>query len=248
MSMTIVPIITAVLYSLGIFIRPSLYLGFALQASYMAWRGITLGRLPLVGVHDTLSFLSASFIAFGLAFIFSIKQDSGQTAERDTRILSGAISLMAAIFAIVAAMQAPKSGYLPPVLNTYWFELHVALSFFSYALFGIAAVLGVLYLMRGNASYERLQYKAAFIGYALFSISMIFGGVWAHLAWGTYWIWTPKELWTSLLWIYYALYLHARLYTPMTGRPVAIMGIVGFGVVLFTYLGVSLLMKSSHSF
>jgi ABC-type transport system involved in cytochrome c biogenesis permease subunit len=82
----------------------------------------------------------------------------------------------------------------------------------------------------------------------LFSLSMVFGGIWAYLAWGTYWLWTPKELWTSILWLFYTFYLHARLRRWWMGKPSAVLGIAGFGVVLFTYLGVSLLMKSSHSF
>jgi ABC-type transport system involved in cytochrome c biogenesis permease subunit len=77
---------------------------------------------------------------------------------------------------------------------------------------------------------------------------MIFGGIWAYLAWGTYWIWTPKELWTSILFAYYSFYLHARLRQWWLGRPMAVLGIAGFAITMFTYLGVSLLMKSSHSF
>ena len=77
----------------------------------------------------------------------------------------------------------------------------------------------------------------------MFSLSMIFGGIWAYLAWGTYWLWTPKELWTTILWIFYSLYLHARLKKEWMGKPSVILGIIGFGITLFTYLGVSLLMK-----
>jgi ABC-type transport system involved in cytochrome c biogenesis permease subunit len=77
---------------------------------------------------------------------------------------------------------------------------------------------------------------------------MIFGGIWGYYAWGTYWLWTPKELWTVILWLFYSLYLHARLRQWWTGSPAAVLGIAGFVIVLFTYLGVSMLMKSSHSF
>jgi ABC-type transport system involved in cytochrome c biogenesis permease subunit len=97
-------------------------------------------------------------------------------------------------------------------------------------------------------SLEGLQYRAILIGYCLFSLSMIFGGVWAYLAWGTYWLWTPKELWTSIVWLFYGIYLHARLVQRWTGMPLAVLGVAGFVVVMFTYLGVSLLMKSSHTF
>jgi ABC-type transport system involved in cytochrome c biogenesis permease subunit len=137
---------------------------------------------------------------------------------------------------------------LPPVLKTFWFETHVALSFFSYALFGIAAILGVLFIRNREREFLVLQYKAILVGYCFFSIAMIFGGIWAYLAWGTYWLWTPKELWTVILWLYYSLYLHARLSPWWTGKPVSVLAIAGFIIVMFTYLGVSLFMKSSHSF
>jgi ABC-type transport system involved in cytochrome c biogenesis permease subunit len=137
---------------------------------------------------------------------------------------------------------------LPPILDTYWFELHVALAFFAYALFGVAALLGVAFLQSGGRQALDLQYRAALVGYSFFSLSMVSGGIWGYYAWGTYWLWTAKEFWTSILWVYYSLYLHLRLKGQSWDRGFAWMGIVGFFVTLFTYLGVSLLMRSSHSF
>jgi ABC-type transport system involved in cytochrome c biogenesis permease subunit len=231
--------ISFALYLFGITWRPLLYAGFVVQTGYLAWRGISLGRLPLVGVHDTLGFLSASSVAFSLALYPSVRKQ-----REFFQMLAG----LAALFTALALLQQPHTRPLPPVLKTYWFELHVALSFFSYALFGLGAILGVIYLRGRESLIEKLQYKSLFIGYSFFSLSMFFGGIWAWLAWGTYWLWTPKELWTSLLWVFYGFYLHARLRNWWVGRPSAILGIVGFFVVMFTYLGVGLLMKSSHAF
>ncbi len=227
------------LYLFGLASRWPAYAGFLVHVGYLVYRGLTLGRLPLVGVHDTVSFLATSIMAFGIAV--------DQAQGRRQWVLR-AVTGLALVFTLAALFQAPHTKPLPPVLKTYWFELHVALSFMSYALFAVAAIMGIKFLRTGEAEDERLEYKIVFVGYALFSISMIFGGVWAYLAWGTYWLWTPKELWTSLLWLYYGLYLHLRYFTRWQGKPIAIMGVVGFGVVMFTYLGVSLLMKSSHSF
>jgi ABC-type transport system involved in cytochrome c biogenesis permease subunit len=137
---------------------------------------------------------------------------------------------------------------LPPILNTLWFEFHVALAFFAYGLFGIGAILGALFLVRSERALLDLQYRAALVGYSFFSASMVSGGIWGYYAWGTYWLWTPKELWTSILWLFYSLYLHLRLKGSNADRMVAWAGIIGFAVTLFTYLGVSMLMKSSHSF
>jgi len=235
----IAPAASFALYLFGTAWRPLLYAGFLLQSAYLAQRGISLGRLPLVGVHDTLNFLAASTVAFSIAI---------EASRRQRKEFYMMVGVACAAFTAFSLLQKPHATPLPPVLKTYWFELHVAMSFLSYALFAIAAVLGIVYLRAGEADAERLQYKSIFVGYSLFSLSMILGGVWAYLAWGTYWLWTPKELWTSLLWLYYSLYLHARLWKRWSGRPVAVLGIVGFGAVLFTYLGVGLLMKSSHAF
>lgn len=238
--MIVLPVIASFgLYLSGLAWRPLLYAGLGTQAAYIIWRGLTMGRIPLVGVHDTLNFLSASVMVFGLAVHYTSRQGA---------IYFRTLGAMSLLCTAGAMMQAPHAGYLPPVLKTYWFELHVALSFFSYAVFAVATVLGVLYIARKDETLERMQYRAIFTGYGLFSISMIAGGIWAYLAWGTYWLWTPKEIWTTVLWIYYSFYLHARLVRGWQGRPVAILGAAGFFVVLFTYLGVSLLMKSSHSF
>jgi ABC-type transport system involved in cytochrome c biogenesis permease subunit len=227
------------LYLFSLAARPLLYAGLALQSGYLLYRGLGMSRLPLVGVHDTLNFLSASTVAFALAIHFHSRQGRGFFLMLSTTV---------AALTAGSLLQPPHTRPLPPVLNTYWFELHVALSFFSYALFAVAAMLGVLYLRGGDAVAERLQYKSAFMGYSFFSLSMLFGGVWAYLAWGTYWLWTPKELWTTIVWLLYGLYLHARLTRRWAGRPSAALGVVGFAVVMFTYLGVGLLMKSSHAF
>ena len=226
-------------YLFALWKRPLLYLGVALQVVYIFSRGGELGRLPLVGPHDTLVFLTASMAGFAIPFGFTLKKRTD---------FFNVIAVVAAIFTAFVMTVNQHNSPLPPILKTFWFECHVVLAFMSYALFGIAAVLGGIYFKDNDASIDGLAYKAVLIGYCLFTLSMVFGGIWAYLAWGTYWIWTPKELWTSILWVFYSFYLHARLRQWWMGKPMAYLGIIGFGVVMFTYLGVSLLMKSSHSF
>ncbi len=237
--LTALTFLATAFYVFGYFRMPFVYGGFAIQVAYMVLRGAELGRLPLVGPHDTLFFLSTSFMLFAIPVSSSLKNRQ--------RFLNPATAVT--VFFMFASMLAKPYSYpLPPILKTFWFEVHVALSFFSYALFGLAAILGVLYLIDREEGTEILQYKMILVGYFFFSVAMIFGGIWGFYAWGTYWLWTPKELWTVILWLFYSLYLHARLRQWWAGRPAALLGIIGFAVVLFTYLGVSLLMKSSHSF
>lgn len=227
-------------YLLSLWKRPLLYAGLICNSSYIASRGLELGRLPLVGPHDTISFLSAAIVAFYIPFKASLKVRPIQ--------FHNITAVLTTLFTVIALTSTPYSSPLPPVLKTLWFESHVVLAFLSYALFAIAAILGYLYISYESYNVGKLQYRAVLIGYALFTLSMITGGVWAYLAWGTYWLWTPKELWTSILWLYYTLYLHVQYRQWWKGRPLAYLGIGGFAVVMFTYLGVSLLMKSSHSF
>ena len=228
-------------YLFALWKRPLIYAGLAFQTAYIISRGAELGRLPLVGPHDTISFLAASIAAFAIPFAFALKQEQ-------RRNFIGLIAAVAAIFTVFALTAQQHDSPLPPILKTVWFECHVVLAFMSYSLFGVAAVLGYFFLKDRAAVMDGLQYRAVLTGYCLFTLSMIFGGIWAYLAWGTYWVWTPKELWTGISWAFYSFYLHARLRQWWMERPMAYLSIAGFAIVLFTYLGVSLLMKSSHSF
>jgi ABC-type transport system involved in cytochrome c biogenesis permease subunit len=226
---------------LGSLWRPLFLGGLLLELCYLALRGATLGRLPLIGPQDTLAFFSCSIGLMALPFLYN-----RQLAEK--RVFFLGCGALASLFALLALPFPTLNMPLPPVLDTYWFELHVALAFFAYALFGVAALLGAGFLRNGLRSFLDLQYRAALVGYTFFSFSMISGGIWGYYAWGTYWLWTPKELWTSILWLFYSLYLHLRVKGQAWDRYFAWLGIAGFFVALFTYLGVSLLLRSSHSF
>jgi ABC-type transport system involved in cytochrome c biogenesis permease subunit len=231
-------IILFILYPLALVRVRLIIFALAFHGALIILSAITYGRVPLIGTHDTLGFL-AWFI--GVVYLFF-----GWDRKRDA--FSYLTIPLVLLLLAGSAVSPVMAGPLPPVLRTIWFELHVILSFVSYALFAVGAVFGALYLRDGDREQETSQYRNLLLGYALFSLAMIFGGIWAHLAWGTYWLWTPKELWTTIVWFFYSLYLHARLVKGWTGRPVAWMGIIGFFIVLFTYVGVGLLMKSSHEF
>ena len=227
-----------VLYPLALVRIRWIVAALALHGALIVASAVGYGRVPLIGTRDTLSFLAWSIGIVYLVFGWSRKRDaySYLTVPLILLLLLG------------SALSPVMRGPLPPVLRTIWFELHVVLSFLSYALFAVGAVFGVLALRDPDPENERGQYRNLLLGYVLFSLAMVFGGIWAHLAWGTYWLWTPKELWTTIVWFFYSLYLHARLVKGWTGRPVAWMAVAGFLIVMFTYVGVGLLMKSSHEF
>lgn len=231
---------SALLYLVS-FRRPIFVVALCGELVYLAGRGIGLGRLPLIGPQDTLAFFSCCIGLMALPFLYS-------RALAGERFFSWGCGLLAGGFALAALPFPTRNMPLPPILDTYWFELHVALAFLAYALFGVAALLGGVFLARRDRSLLDLQYRAALVGYSFFSLSMVSGGIWGYYAWGTYWLWTAKELWTSILWLYYSTYLHLRVKGQGWDGAFAWLGICGFLVTLFTYLGVSMLMRSSHSF
>lgn len=223
------------------FSRVVLGAGLITELAYIVMRSLSLGRIPLLGPHDTLMFFSASLFLMALTTSFS----RAMTGKVWFNVCSASC---AAVFALIALMFPASKMPLPQILDTLWFEAHVVLAFFAYALFAVGALLCTGYFSSRDRSLLDVQFKVALTGWTLFSASMIAGGIWGYYAWGTYWLWTPKELWTSILWLFYALLLHLRFKGARWETLSAWLGITGFFVMLFTYLGVSLLMKSSHSF
>ncbi len=96
---------------------------------------------------------------------------------------------------------------------------------------------------------EEIEYKSIAIGFPLFSIGgLIMGAIWANSAWGTYWSWDPKEVWSLITWLIYAGYLHARFVAGWRGKKVAVLALIGFIGVVFTYLGVNLFLSGLHAY
>jgi len=240
-SLSLLPWFAAACLVFGSYWRTGLTVALAAQLFYLFSRGLALGRLPLLGPHDTLLFFAMSLALMGLLSSFS-------SVVRGRRRFTVAVGISAGAVTAAALLFKPLNMPLPQILDTLWFELHVVVAFFGYALFAVGGIACAAFLFTGIRGYLDLFYKTALVGWTFFSVSMISGGIWGYYAWGTYWLWTPKELWTSILWLFYALILHVRLKGARWDPLFAWLGIAGLLVMLFTYLGVSLLMKSSHSF
>jgi len=96
---------------------------------------------------------------------------------------------------------------------------------------------------------DEITYKSIAIGFPIFTLGgLIFGAIWANQAWGVYWSWDPKETWSLITWFVYAFYLHGRMIRGWKGKKVAIVAVVGFMAVIFTYLGVNLLLSGLHAY
>jgi len=96
---------------------------------------------------------------------------------------------------------------------------------------------------------DEITYKSIAVGFPIFTLGgLIFGAIWADQAWGVYWSWDPKETWSLITWFIYAFYLHSRMIKGWRGRKVAIVAVIGFMAVIFTYLGVNLLLSGLHAY
>jgi cytochrome c-type biogenesis protein CcsB len=136
--------------------------------------------------------------------------------------------------------------------------------FFGYAAFALSFALSIMYLLKGSITktsgdiihrlipdlevLEELSYQMVVIGFIMLTLGIITGAVWANSAWGTYWSWDPKETWSLITWFVYAAMLHSRLISGWRGKKLVIFSIVGFCCVIFTYLGVNLLLSGLHSY
>ncbi len=224
--------------------------GLFFHTIFFAYRWSISGHAPFVGLFESLSFFAWSIMLFYLVIELTYKE----------RSVGAFVIPLGLIIAFLSFL--PSKGISPPipVLNTLWFEIHVAASFFSYALFAIAFSMGIIVLIKrlhftgtrlqtpSKKAMDNITYSAIFWGFILFSAGMISGGIWAFYAWGTYMLWTPKELWSLIIWIYYAGLLHALFVKEWQGNRAVYLNLAGFLIVLFTYVGVGLLMKSSHQF
>jgi len=95
---------------------------------------------------------------------------------------------------------------------------------------------------------DRVTYKAICIAFPLLTGMIATGAYWANRTWGSYWSWDPKETWAAITWLVYAGYLHMRITRGWRGRRAAYFAILGFGVVIFTFLGVTYLLNGLHSY
>jgi ABC-type transport system involved in cytochrome c biogenesis permease subunit len=95
---------------------------------------------------------------------------------------------------------------------------------------------------------DSLTYKLVGVAFAGLAILLVTGAVWANESWGRYWGWDSKETGALVAWLSYGGYLHSRIAHGWSGRRSAYFAVVGFLLVLFTYLGVSYLLVGLHSY
>ena len=229
---------------------------FAMILRWMESYRFGIGHAPLSNLYESLIFFAWAIILLYLIMEWRTKNRSIGTFATPLAFL---IMAYASFTGITNRIQP-----LIPALKSNWLIAHVVTCFIGYAAFGIGFGLSIMYLLRrlddsGKTNVflklvpesnilEELSYQMVVIGFILLTLGIITGAVWAHSAWGRYWGWDPKETWSLITWLIYAALLHSRMIRGWRGKRLAILSIIGFSCVLFTYLGVNLVLSGLHSY
>jgi ABC-type transport system involved in cytochrome c biogenesis permease subunit len=213
--------------------------GAAILAGALGARGLRAGYWPLASAHE-----------FALAFALGTALASLALGGVAHAVRAVSMAMAAALVAYARlGMPAFRRAIQPlsPALRSHWLPLHVGAAALGYGALAVAAAAGLAWLVRsaGRAEAERGMERAAAVGYPLLTLAMLLGMVWAQAAWGRYWGWDLKEVWTLIAWLIYTLYWHVRRRPRWRGRRLAWLSLAGLGAVLFTFLGVSWLAREA---
>ena len=161
-----------------------------------------------------------------------------------------------------------------PVLDSPWFWVHVASLLFAYASFGLAAMLGLTYMLQFKEIkkkhlgylYTRLpalhvldamNSRAVVVGWLFLTIGVVVGVVWTAQARAlspgninlqAMSLNDPKILIALLTWAVYSFEVFARRTLGWTGRRSAWLSALGFVIILLNFLPVGYFVTTSHTF
>ena len=240
-------------------------LAFVMHLAGTITRGIAAGRVPWSNMYE---FAMTGTLMIVLVYLVVL-------IRYDLRFLGTLISGLAVVLlggsAVTFYVQVVP---LADPLRSVWLVIHVFVASLSTAFFALAFGLSVLQLMQsrrerlallpdskplarglrflrtlpGADVLESLAYRFAIIGFAFWTFTLIAGSIWAQDAWGRYWGFDTKEVWTFVIWVLYAGYIHARATRGWRGNRSAWLSIIGFTAVLFNFTIVNMFFKGLHAY
>ncbi|WP_455352324.1 c-type cytochrome biogenesis protein CcsB [Streptomyces sp. SYSU K217416] len=240
-------------------------LAFLVEASGVVARALSVQRAPWGNMYEFSITFSTVAVGAYLAFL---------AARKNVRWLGLALVTTVLLdLGIATTWLYTDSDQLVPALDSYWLWIHVSTAIFCGAVFYLGAVGTLLYLFRDGyesklarggkpgsfatsvlermpsaASLDKFAYRVNAAVFPLWTFTIIAGAIWAGDAWGRYWGWDPKEVWSFITWVAYACYLHARATAGWKGRKAAYLALLAFGCWLFNYYGVNIFVTGKHSY
>ena len=238
-------------------------LGFALHLVATVLRGIGAERVPWANMYEfALTATCAIMLIFLLVQLFV-----------DLRFLGTLVTGMAVLFlGITKVNYYVEIVPLQPALDSYWLVIHILVAVLAVAFFTLSFGLSVLQLMQARREsrfagvgagepgmafladvpnavrLEDLAYRLAIIGFVFWTFTLIAGSIWAEAAWSRYWGWDTKEVWTFVIWVLYAGFIHARATRGWRGTRSAWLSIVAYAAVIFNFAIVNVFFKGLHAY
>jgi cytochrome c-type biogenesis protein CcsB len=236
-------------------------LAWLIQVAATVMRGIAAERVPWANMYEFA--MTGTVIIMGVYLIVLTRVD--------LRFLGTFVTgLVLVLLGIATVNYYVEIAPLPPALQSAWLVIHVfvatlgtgffalgfALSFVQLLQFrregrlaeGKPARLKFLSTLPSASTLENLSYRVNIIGFIFWTFTLMAGAVWAEAAWGRYWGWDTKEVWTFIIWTIYAGYIHARATRGWRGSRSAWLAIIGFSAVMFNFGIVNVFFKGLHAY
>ena len=233
-----------------------------ISAFFLRWKesyDLGHGRIPLSNQFESMVFFAMIIVITYLAMEYKYK----------VKTIGAFVTPFASILLAMTTITDSFSNEIQPLvpaLQSNWLAYHVITCFIGYAAFAVSCGVSIMFLFKDRGQnkskvpgrFEKLlpetkiledvNYRAIAVGFPMLSLGIITGAAWANYAWGSYWSWDPKETWSLITWFVYAAFLHARFTRGWRGKKIAVLSIVGFIAVLFTYFGVNYVLSGLHSY
>jgi cytochrome c-type biogenesis protein CcsB len=227
--------------------------GCLLHTTVIGYGTLLAGHLPVRNLRETLS-----MVAWAMAVLFILFQ-----TRYHLKILGVFASPLSAVVMIISTQLPAEVLQAPAAFNSIWLYFHIVTVFLGDAAFALAFGVGIFYLVQEQAIktkthgffYRRLPslefidttgYACIVVGFSLLTIGLITGFAYAKTVWGHFWSGDPKEIWSGIAWLIFAALLHGGISLGWGGRIAAIMAIIGFAVLMFTFFGVNFFLKGHH--
>ncbi|GGM63590.1 c-type cytochrome biogenesis protein CcsB [Dactylosporangium sucinum] len=234
-------------------------LGFVAHLAAVVTRGIAAGRAPWGNMYEFVMMATLVGLAAWLIVL---------TKWRNVRHLGLFVTLVAAILLSIAGMTLyVQVGPLVPALHSYWLVIHVGAASISSGIFLVGFVAAAMHLIRSGydngkrnfpyslgerlpqaGTLERVTFRVHAFAFPIWTFGVITGAIWAEAAWGRYWNWDPKEVWSFVAWVVYACYLHARSTPSVSRRVSSWIAVAGWATMLINLFGVNLVASGLHSY
>ncbi len=226
----------------------AILVGFGAHTLSHILRIVAFKRPPLGSPYESLSFFAWAVVLIYLAV----------ELRYQNRIM-GAFVLPIVVLAGTAAAALPsRLAGLSPTVQGIGLWVHMALAIFGNAAFAVTFCAGVMYLIQerqlklrqlGRIHFrlpplellDDVGVKSILIGFPLLTLTLISGTLWAEYARGSFLTLRPREVWSVVSWVIYASLLYARVSAGWRGRKAAVLAILGFCLVLFTFIGLKVM-------